>query len=56
MKQTFIVTIEADAKITSREVADALNFGSGCFALEYNHDEIIVAKARKINKDKKKTK
>ena len=53
MKQTFIVTIEADAKITSREVADALNFGSGCFALGNNHDEIIVATARKINKDKK---
>lgn len=54
MKQTFIVTIEAEDKITSKEVADCLNMEWGTFSLNFNHDnDIIIAKARKIKKEKK---
>ena len=52
MKQTFIVTLEMsdDDNVTAREVEDALNFSYGTF----NHDDIIVAKARKIKEEKRK--
>lgn len=54
MKQRFIVTIDSEDRITSREIADALNFGSGCFSLNENHDCIVVATARKYTEKKKK--
>lgn len=53
MKQKFIVTIDAETEIRSREIADALNYCGGVFSLNFNHNEIIVATARKI-KDKTK--
>lgn len=53
MKQTFIVTIEAEDKITSKEVADCLNMEYGIFSLNFNHDnDIIVAKARKCKEER----
>lgn len=55
MKQTFIVTIDAEDNITSKEVADCLNMEWGTFSLNFNHDnDIILARARKVNKEEKK--
>lgn len=54
MKQRFIVTIDAEAEITSKEVADALCFCRDIYSLSFNHDEIILATARKVKIDKKK--
>lgn len=51
MEQKFIVTIESDEKITSKEVADALNHCMGLFSLNENHDCIIIAKAREVKKN-----
>lgn len=49
MTQTFIVTIDAEDNITSKEVADCLNMEWGTFSLNFNHDnDIILAKARKV--------
>lgn len=55
MTQTFIVTLEMseDTNVTARELEDAINLSYGTFSLDFNHDDIIVAKARKIkNKEK----
>lgn len=53
MTQSFIVTLEMEDgdNVTAREVEEALNFGTGAFALDFNHESIIVAKARKISKN-----
>lgn len=49
MKQTFLVTINSEDNITSREVADCLNHETGVFSLNFNHDkDIILAKAKKV--------
>lgn len=42
MKQTFIVTIEAEDNITSKEVAACLNMEYGIFSLNFNHDKDII--------------
>lgn len=55
MIQTFIVTIDSEKNIKSRDVADAINFSTGAFNLDFIYDDIIVAKARKIkNREEKK--
>lgn len=52
MKQTFLVTIEAEDNVRSKEIADALNFGTGVFSLGFNHkNDIILATARKSPKE-----
>ena len=54
MEQRFIVTIEAEDIITSKEVEDCLNMEWGLFSLNFNHkNDIIIAKARKIREEKK---
>ena len=55
MIQKFIVTVDSNEKISSKEVADALNYSTGTFSLGNNHEDIIFAKARKVNEVKKKT-
>lgn len=47
MIQKFIVTIDSDEKLSSKEVADALNYSTGTFSLSG-----IFAKARKVNEVK----
>lgn len=53
MIQKFIVTIDSEDKISSWEVAEALNCGSGCFSLNENHGYLVVATARKFTEKKK---
>lgn len=55
MTQTFMVTLEMEEgdNVTAREVEDALNCTYGTFSLDFNHDSIIVAKARKIKEKSK---
>ena len=52
MIQKFIVTIDSNEKISSKEIADALNYSTGSFSLSDNHDDIISAKVRKVNEVK----
>lgn len=52
MKQTFIVTIDSEDKITSKEVAECLNNTVGGYSLNFGHDYAIVATVRKENKKK----
>ena len=52
MKQTFIVTIDSEDKITSKEVAECLNNTVGGYSLNFGHDYAIIATVRKENKKK----
>lgn len=52
MKQTFIVTIDSEDKITSKEVAECLNNTVEGYSLNFGHDYAIIATARKENKKK----
>lgn len=51
MIQKFIVAIDAEDSITAKEVEDAIELGHGPFSLDSLHNEIIVAKVRKICSD-----
>ena len=51
MIQKYMVTIDSDKRITAKEVEDALNHGNGVFSLDFIHDDIVVAKVRKICSD-----
>lgn len=52
MLQKFLVTIEANDGITSKEVADALNYTGGKYSLNSLHEEIFIVTARKYVKKK----
>lgn len=55
MIQTFIVTLEMSegTNVTAKELEEAINMSYGAYSLEFIHNDIIVAKARKMPNKKK---
>lgn len=51
-KQLTMLEMDDNTNVTAKELEDAINLSYGTFSLDFNHDDIIVAKARKIKTKK----